>query len=235
MHATRRLAMAALACTMTVVAACSTAPPPPPVMERPAVFTPLGLGAAYLSGDVIGSKRTRAARLRAAGIRPLDSASAANYIAATDVELRRQTAGMGLDVVRVGDGIVIRIPASLTFDTNSSVVKPQFDSTLLEIARTVKNSRQTYVDVLGHTDTSGSPQYNQSLSDKRASAVASFLTRHGVARARIASRGLGESAPLYATEADESQRAAHRRVEIRLVPFRASDAPASVGARRKRS
>ena len=77
MHATRRLATAALACTMTVVAACSTAPPPPPVMERPAVFTPLGLGAAYLSGDVIGSKRTRAARLRAAGIRPLDSASAA--------------------------------------------------------------------------------------------------------------------------------------------------------------
>jgi outer membrane protein OmpA-like peptidoglycan-associated protein len=88
--------------------------------------------------------------------------------------------------------------------------------------------------VLAHSDTTGTEQVNQSLSEKRASAVASFLARHGVGRARIASTGFGDTAPLYPADVTEQQRAANRRVEIRLVPFRSTDAPAS-GARRKRS
>jgi outer membrane protein OmpA-like peptidoglycan-associated protein len=137
-----------------------------------------------------------------------------------DSELRRQTAGIGLDVLRVGDGIVIRIPAALTFDAASAAVKPQFDATLLEIARTVKTRSRTYVDVYAHTDTTGTPQVNQALSDKRAAAVASYLASHGVAKARIASRGLGESAPLYNPDDTPTKQAANRRVEIRLAPFR---------------
>jgi outer membrane protein OmpA-like peptidoglycan-associated protein len=222
MHVRRGLPAIVLGCSIMVIAGCSTSPPPP-VMARPAVFTPLGLAAPYLSGDVVGTRRARAAKLRAAGIRPLSPVAAATYMAATDTELRRQTAGMGLDVLRVGEGIVIRIPASLTFDTNSAEVKPQFDATLLEIARTVKTNSKTYVDVLAHTDTTGSPQYNQSLSEKRASAVAAFLARHGVTRARIASKGFGETAPLYNPDLTETERAANRRVEIRLVPYRTSD------------
>ena len=54
-----------------------------------------------------------------------------------------------------------------------------------------------------------------------AAAVASYLGSHGVARARIASRGYGESAPLYVPDDTETERAANRRVEIRLVPYRA--------------
>jgi outer membrane protein OmpA-like peptidoglycan-associated protein len=164
----------------------------------------------------------------------LSPAAAPAYIAALDSELRRQTAGIGVDVIRLADGILIRIPAALTFDSGSAIVKPQFDSTLLEIARTVKTNKQAYVDVLAHSDTTGTEQVNQSLSEKRASAVASFLARHGVGRARIASTGFGETAPLYPADVTEQQRAANRRVEIRLVPFRSTDAPAS-GARRKRS
>ena len=122
-------------------------------------------------------------------------------------------------MLRVGDSIVIRIPAALTFDAGSATVKPQFDATLLEISRTVKSRNQTFVDVFAHTDLSGTAAGNQSLSDKRAAAVASYLAGHGVAKARIASKGLGASAPLYNPEADETQKAANRRVEIRLVPY----------------
>lgn len=218
MHATRRLSWIALAGTALAAAACSTSGPPP--APRPAVFTPLGMGAIYLSGDVIGGTRARAAKLRAAKIRPLKPIAAAAYMAELDGELRRQTAGIGVDVIRFGDGIVVRIPAALTFDTGSAAVKPQFDATLLEIARTVKTRSQTFVDVLAHTDTSGTPQGNQALSNKRAAAVASYLGTHGVAKARIASKGLGESAPLYNPDLDETQKAANRRVEIRLVPYR---------------
>lgn len=201
------------------LAACQTSPPPPVVV--PASFRPLGVEAPYLLGDVIGGQKARASKMRAAKIRPLGPYEAGAYMADLDAELRRQTAGIGLDVLQVGGSIVIRIPANFTFDAGSAAVKPTTDATLLEIARTVKTRNRTFVDVLAHTDTTGTPEGNRALSDKRAAAVATYLAGHGVSRARIASRGLGESAPLYNPEADETQKAANRRIEIRLVPYRA--------------
>ena len=206
---------------LLAVAACRSAPPP--VIAPPAAFIPLGISAPYLSGDVVNGRKARAARMKAAGIRPLTPAEAPAYVSTTDTELRRQTAGIGLDVIRLPDGILIRIPAGFTFASGSAEVRPQFDATLLEIARTVKAHNRTYVDVLAHTDTTGSPQVNQALSDRRAAAVASFLNRHGVARGRIASRGYGETSPLHNPDPTEAEKAANRRVEIRLVPYRTTD------------
>jgi outer membrane protein OmpA-like peptidoglycan-associated protein len=214
---------AAIAAVTIIISACGLRQPPPPPPPPPAAFVPLGVGAAYLNGPVIGGYRTRAAKMRAAGIKPLTPSGAFSYTADLDAELRRQTAGIGLDVIRLSDGILIRIPAAFTFDAGSATVKPQFDATLLEIARTVKTRSQTYVDVLAHTDTTGTAPVNQALSDRRASAVAAFLSRHGVAKSRIASKGLGESAPLYNPDPTETERAGNRRVEIRLVPYRATD------------
>ena len=211
-----RAVMAFLAGSTFALASCQTAPPP---MVRPAAFTPLGVSAPYLSGDVIGGHRQRAAKMRAAKIRPLPPAMASAYMAKLDRELRQQTAGIGLDVLNLGTSIVVRVPATFTFDTGSATVKPQTDATLLEIARTVKTMNQTYVDVLAHTDTTGSPQVNLALSEKRAAAVATYLAGHGVARSRIASHGFGESAPLYVPDDTEMQRAGNRRIEIRLVPY----------------
>ena len=221
MNRSRRLSTITSFGLAAMLAACSTgAPPPPPPAARPATFIALGLSAAYLSGDVVTGRKARAAKMKAAGVKPLTPTTAPTYMSALEQELRRQTAGIGLDVVRLADGILIRIPAGFTFDPGSATVKPQFDATLLEIARTVKTNKQTYVDVLAHTDTTGTPQVNQSLSDKRAIAVSGFLAKHGVGRARIASKGYGESAPLYNPDLTELERAANRRVEIRLVPYR---------------
>jgi outer membrane protein OmpA-like peptidoglycan-associated protein len=213
------LAGALAASFLTTGCATSNAPPPPP-MVRPASFIALGLSAGYLSADVIGGRKARAAKMKAAKIKPLTSAAAYGYIARADAELRAQTAGIGVDVLRIGDGILIRVPAALTFNSNSAEVRPQFAGTLTELARTLKQFNQTYVDVYAHTDTTGTPQANLALSQKRATAVAAFLGGRGVARARIASRGLGEASPLYANDVTEDQRAANRRVEIRLVPYR---------------
>ncbi|HEX8938201.1 MAG TPA: OmpA family protein [Sphingomicrobium sp.] len=207
-----------IGCGIAVIAGCQTAPPP---VAIPASFTPLGVTAPYLMGDVVGGYRMRAAKMRAAKIRPLTPYEVAPYMADLDSELRRQTAGIGLDVLQVGGSIIIRIPATFTFDTGSATVKPTTDATLLEIARTVKTRNRTFVDVLAHTDTTGTVEGNLALSNKRASAVATYLAAHGVTRARIASRGLGESAPLYNPETSETQKAANRRIEIRLVPYRA--------------
>ena len=194
-------------------------PAPPPPIVRPAAFIALGVSAAYLNGDVIGGRKARAAKLKAAKIRPLSPAAAANYMYRTEQELRRQTAGIGIDVVQLPNGLLVRIPATLTFDQGSAAIKPEIGATLTEISRTLKTFNQTYVDVLAHTDTSGTPQGNLALSQKRASAAATFLGSHGVSKARIASKGYGEASPLYAVESSETEAAANRRVEIRLVPY----------------
>lgn len=212
----RRTFAAVLSCSLLALASCQTAPP---AMVRPAVFTPLGIGAPYLSGEIIGGHRTRSAKMRAAKIRPLPPAMVAAYMARLDRELRQQTAGIGLDVLNVGNSIVVRIPATFTFDAGSAAVKPQTDATLLEIARTVKAMDQTFVDVLAHSDTTGTARGNLSISEKRAAAVATYLSGHGVAKARIASHGFGEALPLYNPETTDEQKAANRRIEIRLVPY----------------
>ncbi|HET7605395.1 MAG TPA: OmpA family protein [Sphingomicrobium sp.] len=218
MPLSRSLKAILLGCSVALVAGCQTAPPPAPVL-RPVAFTPLGLNAPYLSGDLIGGRKSRAAKMKRAKAKALTAAAAPAYMAALNRELRVQTAGIGLDVLQVGNAIVIRIPAALTFDSGSASVKPEFDATLLEIAREVKARKQTYVDVFGHTDSSGTAEVNQSLSEKRAAAVAGYLASHGVAKARIASKGLGETAPLYSPETSEREMAANRRVEIRLLPY----------------
>jgi outer membrane protein OmpA-like peptidoglycan-associated protein len=220
MARTRILLALGLAAPLLATGCALNAPPsPPPPMARPAAFIPLGLGASYLGSDLIGGHKARAAKMKAAKIRPLAASAAAGYMARAERELRAQTAGIGVDVIRLGDNILIRVPAALTFNSASSEIRPQFDGTLTELARTLKQYDQSYVDVFAHTDTTGSEQFNLSLSQKRATAVAAFLGKRGVTRARIASKGLGEAAPLYPLDQTEDQQAANRRVEIRLVPY----------------
>ena len=188
-------------------------------MNLTSAYIALGVSAPYLSADVIGGTRARAAKMRAAKISPLAPQAVPAYLGELEGELRRQTAGIGLDVLRIGNSIVVRIPATLTFDAGSASLKPQFGATLLEISRTVKSRNRTFVDVLAHSDLSGSDKANQALSDRRAATVAAYLSGRGVAKARVASRGLGETSPLYNPETSETEKAANRRVEIRLVPY----------------
>ncbi|MEO7865613.1 MAG: OmpA family protein [Sphingomicrobium sp.] len=188
-------------------------------MVLPAAFTALGVNAPYLSADIIGGTRARAAKMRAAAVSPLSPNAAPAYMAATATELRRQTAGIGIDVIALPNGLLIRIPATLTFESGSATIAPQIRATLHELGRTLKTQPQSYVDVYAHTDTTGTPAVNKALSERRANAVAAFLASDGVGKARIAARGFGESDPIYLPDDSETKQAANRRVEIRLVPF----------------
>ena len=81
---------------------------------------------------------------------------------------------------------------------------------------------RTYVDVYGHTDSTGSESYNQGLSQRRAVSVAAYLESRGVKSARIGTRGFGKTQPIASNETAEGQ-AANRRVEIKIVPIPESD------------
>ena len=179
-----------------------------------------GVLGGYLLGDVVGGRSDRTAKILGAGIGGLAGAAVGRYMDQQEAELRRETAGTGVEVIRQGDDLVLRMPSGITFAYNRYDIQPQFQSTLNEVASTLAQYQQTYIDVFGHTDSSGSYEYNQGLSERRAQSVADYLASRGVNRARMATRGFGETQLLVNPEQTEADRAANRRVEIRVVPLR---------------
>ncbi len=179
-----------------------------------------GLGGAlggYLLGDLIGGRNDRTEKILGAGIGAIIGGGVGYYMDQQEKKLREQTAGTGVNVVREGDNLVLDMPAELTFAIDDATVQPAFQNTLDQVAATLTQYEKTYVDVLGHTDSTGSDAYNQGLSERRAQSVANYLGSRGVNPARMATRGYGESQP-KASNTTEEGRAANRRVEIRLVP-----------------
>jgi outer membrane protein OmpA-like peptidoglycan-associated protein len=113
------------------------------------------------------------------------------------------------------------MPSSITFDTDQDQVKSQFYPTLNSVAIVLRKFNQTLVDVLGHTDSTGSASHNQDLSQRRAGSVASYLGSQGIDPRRFAIIGYGASQPV-ATNATPDGRAQNRRVEIQISPLRAA-------------
>ena len=203
---------------MMVAAACTTNPyTGRREISRTAIGAVLGAGAGYLLGDVIGGRGDRTERILGAGIGAIAGGAVGAYMDRQEADLRRQTAGTGVDVIRQGDELLLRMPAGITFDFDSYAIKPQFQATLNEVAQTLSAYPSTMIDVLGHTDSVGTDAYNQNLSEQRANAVAAYLRAHGVNPARIATQGFGESRPIASNDT-EAGRAANRRVAIKVVP-----------------
>ena len=184
-----------------------------------------GIGGAlggYLLGDVVGGRRDRTEKLVGAGLGGLAGAGIGAYMDRQERDLRARTAGTDVRVIRQGDDLVLNIPSGINFATDSATVQPQFQRTLDQIAGVLSEYRETLVDVYGHTDSTGSDAYNQSLSERRAVSVADYLAGHGVQSQRIATRGYGESQPIASNDTDAG-RSANRRVEVKLTPVRESD------------
>ena len=214
--------IAALLVTAMSVSACTTNPE---TGEKRISKTAIGgIGGAlggYLLGDLIGGRRDRTEKIVGAGIGAVAGAGVGYYMDQQEKKLRQQTAGTGVEVVRDGDQLVLDMPSEVTFATGSANLSPEFRSTLDKVGSTLTEYDKTYVDVLGHTDSVGSDAYNQTLSEQRASTVADYLAGRGVQRARLATKGYGESQP-KASNTTEEGRSQNRRVEIRLVPVTAS-------------
>ncbi len=219
----QRLGLVAVIASLGVTSACVTDPVTGEQRISKAAIG--GLGGAfggYLLGDIVGGRRDRTEKIVGAGIGALAGAGIGAYMDRQERELRERTAGTGVEVVRRGDELVLDMPSGITFDFDSSTVRPEFRETLNQVADTLRRYEQTYVDVYGHTDSVGSDAYNQTLSERRASAVAGYLTSRGVQSARLATRGFGESEPIASNETEEG-RAENRRVEIKLVPITEDD------------
>ncbi|QQV77456.1 OmpA family protein [Sphingomonas aliaeris] len=211
---------------MAVVLTASGCVTDPETGQRSISKTALGgIGGAlggYLLGDIVGGRNDRTAKIVGAGLGGIAGAGIGAYMDNQERELRARTAGTDVQVIRQGDDLILNIPSGINFAYNSADVQPQFRSTLDRVSDVLGQYRETYIDVYGHTDSTGSDAYNQGLSERRAISVADYLSGHGVQSARIATRGYGETQPIASNDTEDG-RAANRRVEIKIVPISQND------------
>ncbi|BCF89317.1 MULTISPECIES: OmpA family protein [Paraburkholderia] len=131
-------------------------------------------------------------------------------------KLSGATKGTGTQITEQPDGsLKLNIPSSVTFDTNSYAIKPSFAPVLTQVAQTLNQNPEVVAQVVGHTDSTGQPAYNQTLSVNRAQSVVNQLAQDGVAQQRLAASGMGANQPI-ADNNTEAGRAQNRRVEIYL-------------------
>jgi len=171
-----------------------------------------------ITGDDAVERRQHA--LIGAGIGALAGGSIGYYMDKQEAELRAELEGTGVSVTRMGDNITLNMPGNVTFATNSSDLSPAFFDVLTSVGKVLNEYDQTVVEIAGHTDSTGSDSYNQSLSERRASSVTNYLTAQGILSQRLIPVGVGEARPV-ADNTTESGRQTNRRVEITMVPVTA--------------
>ena len=116
-----------------------------------------------------------------------------------------------------GDKLLVGMTGETAFDTDSDRIQPGFYSTMDKISSIVNEYGKTELEVVGHTDNTGSAGYNQGLSERRAMSVERYLEGDGVVPQRIYAAGRGQNQPV-ATNATEEGRRLNRRVDITIVP-----------------
>lgn len=195
----------------------TTAPDDPNRTQRGALIgAAVGAVAGLLSGDDATERRQRA--MVGAGVGAVAGGAIGVYQDRQEADLRRKTAGTGIEVTRDGDVIKLNLPDGVTFDFNRADLKSQFYPALDQVASTMSEYNQTIVEISGHTDSVGSDAANQRLSEQRAGSVSNYFVGKGLMRERFEVVGMGERYPV-ADNTNDSGRSKNRRVEIRVVPL----------------
>lgn len=164
----------------------------------------------------------RARQDRYASLRTGDGALPADkigyFVDVQEGRLRQVLTGTPIRMQRIDDRLLLTIPGRLSFETDSTKVVAAAEPVLGAIAAVLVEFDKTLVSVFGHTDDRGDAAYNQSLSERRAIAVARFLADEGVARQRLAGIGYGQRRPAFEDESERA-RTANRRIEILIEPI----------------
>jgi len=171
-----------------------------------------------VSGDDSVERKQRA--LIGAGVGALAGGAIGYYMDQQEAKLRAELEGTGVSVTRIGDNITLNMPGNVTFATDSADLSPAFFEVLDSVGKVLEEFDQTVVEVAGHTDSTGTEDHNQGLSERRASTVSQYLQTRGVLGQRFITLGMGELRPV-ADNASVNGRQTNRRVEITMVPVTA--------------
>ena len=133
-----------------------------------------------------------------------------------EAELRAQL-GSQVRIIRNGNELTVRMPQDILFDVNSASLRADLQGDLRSLAQNLQRYPDSTATIIGHTDNTGTAEFNQSLSQRRAESVAGILRNNGVADFRIRAFGRGENEPI-ATNLTPEGRQLNRRVDIVISP-----------------
>lgn len=178
-----------------------------------------GAGIGALAGAVLGAAandddRGRGA-LAGAAIGGAVGGGIGYYMDQQEMLLRQELEGTGVRVERTGDSIRLIMPGNITFATDSDRVDTGFYPVLDSVGKVLMKFDQTQIAVEGFTDSTGSFEHNQDLSERRANSVARYINSVGVNGLRLEVRGYGERYPIASNDT-QAGRAQNRRVEIKI-------------------
>ncbi|MDO5704118.1 MAG: OmpA family protein [Paracoccus sp. (in: a-proteobacteria)] len=163
-------------------------------------------------GDNRGRDAARGAIVGAAA-----GALAGNVLDRQAQALQQQIGNPNVQIVNHGTHLQVVMPEGILFATGSAAVSGPAQNDLYAVARNLNQYPNSRVEVVGHTDSTGSMALNMDLSQRRAQSVAGILAAAGVSQARLSARGVGPNQPI-ASNATDAGRAQNRRVEILIRP-----------------
>jgi outer membrane protein OmpA-like peptidoglycan-associated protein len=174
-----------------------------------------GVAVGLLTGDDSAERKKRA--LIGAGVGAVAGGGVGMYMDNQEMKLRKELEGTGVSVTRIGDNITLNMPGNITFAFDSADISAGFYPVLDSVSKVLQEFDKTFIEVAGHTDSTGSVSYNQGLSERRAASVAAYLGSRQVMSKRMIIIGAGEAHPIASNDTKAGQ-AQNRRVELTIVP-----------------
>lgn len=176
----------------------------------------IGAGAGAVVGGLIGKAAgsTIVGAILGAAVGGAAGAYIGRYMDKQAEEMRKDLEGAKVE--RIGEGIKITFDSGLLFDVDKSMLRDTSKANLIDLARILNKYPDTNILMEGHTDSTGSDDYNLTLSKERAEAVAFFLAENEVSSSRFSIKGYGEAQPI-ATNNTAEGRQQNRRVDVAIM------------------
>ena len=211
-----KITVAALTGVLLLSAGCATNPDGTTEYKRTATGA-LG-GAAVGAGVgalIAGSGHRGTGALIGGVVGAAGGGAIGNYMDRQAAEMKRKLPEAA--VAREGDKLYVALPSGILFDVDKSEIKPTAKDSIANAAEVLVKYPDTYITVEGHTDSTGTTEHNQKLSERRADAVRDQLLRDGVPASRMSIKGYGESNPIADNSTPEG-RQSNRRVQLEIRP-----------------
>ena len=185
-------------------------------MSRKEKGAVIGAGSGAVIGGVIGKQagNTVLGAILGAAVGGAAGAYIGNYMDNQAAEIEEDIAGAKVE--RIGEGIKITFDSGLLFDVNKAAIRPASQDNLVNLAVILNKYPDTLVLIEGHTDSTGPDDYNMTLSQNRANAVAVVLAGQSVDSTRFTVLGYGEGQPVY-DNATDAGRQGNRRVDLAIM------------------
>jgi outer membrane protein OmpA-like peptidoglycan-associated protein len=210
-----RILGASLAALLLLPSGCATNPDGTTEYKRTAIGALGGAAVGAGVGALTGGKRAGRGALIGGVAGAVVGGAIGNYLDRQAAELKRRLPDAAVE--REGDKLYVALPSGILFDVDKDQVKPEARQSLATAADVLVKYPDTYVTVEGHTDSTGSHEHNQSLSERRAMRVRDVLVGYGVSPARLSVRGYGETDPIADNSTAEGRKL-NRRVQLEIRP-----------------